>query len=218
MIEHMGDETLVYCEHAKKAFCLNPVCARVFQLCDGHHSLSQMATKLEVSEASVVNGLAVLQEHDLLEPIENLKRRELLKGVAVLLPAVLAVSAPEPSMAASAAGGCITNIQCGAKVGFVNSCQPCDEFNTTPTPNCANPKSFCMSTWKVNVDAGGDPIPGQTCANDIYQPGFVNQCENANANNIWAMDCDAARAAVIAARPPKPQSISNYKCCHCTGR
>ena len=220
VVEEMGEETLVYCGDAKKAFCLNPICARVFGLCDGTRSTQEMAKQLDVAEGLVINSLAILQEHNLLDPLQTVTRRDLIKGAALLIPAVLAVNAPEPSMAASAAGGCINNTACGANGNFVRTCQPCDALNAGL---CASPISFCMSTWEVNVGPTQDPIPGETCANDIYRGpagggGFVNQCENANASNIWAQDCNAARAAVIAARPPKPQQISFYKCCSCAGR
>lgn len=225
VVEPMGEETLVYCGEAKKAFCLNPLCAQVFALCDGSHDAASMAGQLALDEAAVVNSLAVLQEHDLLEPCDAVGRREFLKGAAVLIPAVLAVSAPEPSMAASAViGTCITNTGCANLGTFVTNCRPCDFSNSVPA-NCTSPIAFCMSVWRVVTTNSGDPNalppPGNTCLNDTWagSPGFtLNGCENANTvNNIWAQDCNAARAAVIAAKLPN-QFISNYKCCSCPGR
>ena len=221
VLEDMGEETLVYCGESKKAFCLNPLCARVFRLCDGTRSLAGLAAELGLEQGDVENSLAVLQEHALLEPLEAVRRRDFLKGAAILVPAVLAVAAPEPSMAASVAGGCVTGAQCAAMSAPVNSCQPCDPG---ATPVCNDPISFCMSVWRVATTNSSDPdapvVPGSTCANDSWAgtPGFsLNGCENANLNNIWAMDCDAARGAVIAMKLPG-QFISNYKCCHCVGR
>ncbi|MBX3171035.1 MAG: hypothetical protein KF760_26745 [Candidatus Eremiobacteraeota bacterium] len=214
IVEEMGEETLVYCTLVKKAFCLNPVCAKVFALCDGTHSPAEIASELALEENTVINSLAVLGEHVLLEPLEAVKRRQILKGGAVLIPAVLAVSAPEPSTAASVPGGCITNIQCGAKPGFVNSCQPCD-FDNGAVPDCAPwPNSYCMSAWRVREDAAGNPFPLDTCVNDSQATGFVNQCDFVNPSNIWALDCNAARAAVIAAGKP----FAVYRCCNCPGR
>jgi len=224
VVEEMGEEILVYCGEAKKAFCLNPVCARVFSLCDGTRDSARLAADLAMDETAVANSLAILQEHDLLEPSEAVKRRNFLKGAAALIPVVLAVAAPEPSMAVSkVAGGCITNTGCANLGTFVTTCRPCDFSNSTPA-NCTSPTAFCMSVWHVVTTNSGDPnappVPGNTCVNDTWvgTPGFtLNGCENTNANNIWAQDCNAARAAVIAAKLPG-QFISNYKCCSCPGR
>ena len=218
VVEEMGEETLVYCGEAQKAFCLNPVCTRVFAMCDGTLSLPEMATRLGLKEAALKSSLAILQEHDLLEPLEGIKRRSFLKGAAAAVPAVLAVAAPSPAMAASAAQatGCLNEVPQCQSLGDVNVCRPCDTLNRTPA-NCTGSVTYCMSHWIIRVDASGNHIPGLTCGNDTRDP-RVNQCETVNnVNFIWALDCDDARTAAIARRLPG-QSYDVYKCCHCNSR
>lgn len=216
VIEEMAEETLVYSGAAQKAYCLNGPCTHIFKLCDGSRDVEALVRESGLEQRTVQACLAILHEQDLLESAPALPRRELLKGALAALPLVLVVAAPEPAAAASAVGGCVTNIQCGATPGIINRCNPCDNNNSSPA-DCSDLRSYCMSTFRVRVDSSGDPIPGDTCANDSQATGFLNQCDFVNPKNIWALDCDAARQAVINARIGT-QPISNYKCCHCAGR
>lgn len=213
VLEKIGEETLVYCGAAHKAFCLNPVCARVFELCDGTLEVAEIAAKLSVDKRVVSSSLAILQEHDLLEPCEGFQRRSFLKSVAALMPSVLAVAAPSPAMAASTA--CVNEVPQCQSLGNVNTCRPCDTLNRSPA-NCTGSTTYCMSAWIVRVDSSGNAISGDDCGADARDL-RVNQCETINANFVWALNCNDARAAAIARRLPG-QSIDVYKCCNCPSR
>lgn len=207
IVETMDEEVLVYCSQAQKAYCLSPTCAAVFMLCDGTRSLAELTTSW--SEQQVSESLATLQEHGLLQETAQPIRRDFLK--AALAPLILAVAAPSPALAASVGAGtpCVSNIQCGF-LAWTNTCRPCDVNNSMP-PDCDIPNSFCMRTFRVNVDVNGDAIPGDTCLSDSHAFGFPDQCDFVNPGNIWATNCNDARAAVIAQGKP----YSNYRCCSC---
>jgi hypothetical protein len=203
----MGEELLVYCSTAQKAFLLSPPAARLFELCDGTRSRGQLA-RLSPSQSTFEQSLAELEEHGLLEGLSEVPRRRFLQAALVM-----AVAAPSPALAASVVagpGGCITNIQCGS-LAWTNSCRPCDPSNNSPA-DCSVPNSFCMRTFRVTLDINGDPLPGGTCLTDTHALGFPDQCDFVNPSNIWALNCNDARAAVIAQGKP----FSNYRCCNCS--
>ena len=218
IIEWLGDEALIYSDEHAKAFCLNPLCSKIFQLCDGQHSVRAMAKTLtgdsKQREAAVLESLTVLQEHGLLQSLPKLRRRELLKASA-LIPVVLAVAAPLPAAAQSAGGGgpsgtCITNTACNTGPF---GCNPCDQTNGTPA--VCPPNQFCMKLMALSRAANGlDVAPGTTCANDSEIVGFRN-CEPENpVTGIWHRNCTFARAQAVARQLPG-QAVDNYKCCFC---
>ncbi len=120
LIQQVGDELLLYDEVRHQAFCLNPVCAAVWTLCDGKHSISALAEaagrqlKLAVEEQIVWLALEELLRDGLLEPLQDaaeipsLSRRDLVQRLgargALLLPIVAAIAAPT---AAQAYNGCV---------------------------------------------------------------------------------------------------------------
>jgi hypothetical protein len=120
--QHVADETLLYDEQRHLAFCLNRTSAAVWALCDGNHSVAQMAAALTtrfaepVTEEVVLVALAQLRRDGLLAktqvvneiPAAILSRRSMVgrigMGSALLLPVVAAIAAPR---AAQAYNGCV---------------------------------------------------------------------------------------------------------------
>ena len=86
LVEHLGDETVVYDNRTKEAHCLSPLAAVVFGQCDGRttvEGLAELATERlgePVDEAGVIDALAQLQERDLLAipPRDGLSRRQMI--------------------------------------------------------------------------------------------------------------------------------------------
>lgn len=117
VVENIHDEVLVLSPERGEATALNPSAAKVFELCDGEHSLEQIKRELDdaglgpASDDTVwlaLDELADAELIDLLVPRANhLGRRELLKlygaGAASLaaLPVVETIGTPSPDTAGS---------------------------------------------------------------------------------------------------------------------
>ena len=73
VVQEMADETLVYDLDINKAHCLNDTASRIWKLCDGNTSISEMVSRLEqnskspVPEELVWLAIDQLVENNLLE-------------------------------------------------------------------------------------------------------------------------------------------------------
>ena len=132
LVETLPDEVLVYDLDRKKAHCLNQTAALIWQHCDGHRSVSEIARALSdqmntpIDEEVVWYGLNHLSKTRLLEEeiarpvgLPNATRRDLIRkiGLAVSIPLVISVLAPSASAGLSCtnktcAGGCPPNCTC----------------------------------------------------------------------------------------------------------
>jgi hypothetical protein len=117
LIDHVGDETVVYDEERQEAHSLNRAASFVWQHSDGAHTVSQLAGLLgaelgvETSDSVVEYALDELTRVHLLEsapdggqPVSRrdaVRRMSLAGAAAVALPVVLSIVAPTPAMAAS---------------------------------------------------------------------------------------------------------------------
>ena len=132
LIQHIGQETLVYSEALHKAYCLNPVAAQVWRLLDGVRTPEQIASAVtNALSTPVTEDLALftiselrrdglLSEEDssatvLAVPSRRDVMRQLGAGAVVMLPVVAAVMAPK---AAQAYTGCLN---CNAVPGPPNA-------------------------------------------------------------------------------------------------
>ena len=119
LVEKLPDEVLIYDLDRKKAHCLNQAAALIWNNCDGRTSVSALARILEkhsekeIQEGVVWHGLHQLHKASLIESTlilpdgkDRLSRRELVKriGLAVSIPAVVSIIAPQASAALSCAG------------------------------------------------------------------------------------------------------------------
>ena len=119
-VQHIGPEILVYDERRHKAFCLNATSAAIWSMCDGEHTVAQIAASATVKLANAISddmvlfGLCELRTDGLLEPsissptAPQFSRRLMLQrlgtGTAMMLPAIAAIMAPT---AAQAYNGCV---------------------------------------------------------------------------------------------------------------
>jgi coenzyme PQQ synthesis protein D (PqqD) len=123
LVEKLPDEVLVYDLDRKKAHCLNSTAALIWNHCDGRTTIDdlvmllQKQSKGKVQEDVVWFGLDQLRTARLIEgqpttPAgkQRLSRRELVKkiGLAVSIPIIVSVLAPQASAALSCAHvGCV---------------------------------------------------------------------------------------------------------------
>jgi hypothetical protein len=118
ILQELPDELLIYDQKTHRAQCLNASAASVFRLADGSRAIPEIARDASESlgapldEDMVWLALAELDENDLLETplsrdVPRPTRREVLAvgaatgAAAVMLPMVLAITAPTPAYAAS---------------------------------------------------------------------------------------------------------------------
>ena len=117
LVDHVGDETIVYDEDRQEAHSLNRAASIVWHNSNGEHSVSQLSAVLakelgvDANESMVEYALEELTRVHLLEnapdggePVTRrsaLRRVALVGAAAVALPIVLSVVAPTPAMAAS---------------------------------------------------------------------------------------------------------------------
>src|SRR5688500_1720257 len=129
VVEHLADEVLVYDLSRDRAHCLNLAAARVWEKCDGKHTVSEIAR--EVGDEEVVwKAVEQLSRAGLLEEKikrradgmgrrEVINRREVIKKIAVAaaigVPVVTSIIAPKASHAANcrpAGQPCTSAVQC----------------------------------------------------------------------------------------------------------
>lgn len=120
IVQELGDETIVYDQQRDHVHRLNLTAARVWRCCDGQHTITDIAARLEaetgvrVSEDVIWLALDRLEKAHLLQerlvrPAEALSitRRQVLRqvaltgGLTLLLPVIQSLVAPTPAMAAS---------------------------------------------------------------------------------------------------------------------
>jgi len=121
IVQHVGQETLVYSEALHKAFCLNPIAAQVWGSLDGVRTPGQIAASVSdtlsmpITEDLVLFTISELRRDGLLDEEDSSVRvlavpsrrdvmRQLGAGAVVMLPVVAAVMAPK---AAQAYTGCV---------------------------------------------------------------------------------------------------------------
>lgn len=124
VVEQLADEVLVYDLDRDRAHCLNQAAARVWERCDGQHSVSEIGAEVGGEEAAwmAVEQLsrAGLLEEKIKRPAAvGVSRREVIKRIAaaaaVGVPVVTSIIAPTASHAANCiptGGNCSTSASC----------------------------------------------------------------------------------------------------------
>jgi hypothetical protein len=140
-VQELADETLDFDHETGKAHCLNRTAGLVWKHCDGRTSPAELARRLGVPEAAVELALEQLQRRRLLQvsfekPREEggRSRRDALRKLvraAVLLPAIMTITAPVALAQASPAAN-----QCAGQPDFT----PCSQGGTSCCGgNCITP-------------------------------------------------------------------------------
>jgi hypothetical protein len=157
VVQELPEETLVYDLERNRAHCLNRAAALVWRHSDGRTTPSDLARMLENEvglpddEAVVHLALERLAKAHLLEgqaprlpAPAHYTRRDVLRrlgaaaGLAVLLPAVQSIVAPEAAQAASM----ITSAQCSANpAGMAGKC-------------CSNNHRLCINFFNFGICFG----------------------------------------------------------------
>ncbi len=142
IVKELEDEVLVYDLKRDKAHCLNSTAASVWKRCDGKLAVTDMTRLLEKEFKSPVKDEVVwlaLQQLDKFHLLQQrgtvssggpgLSRRDLVRRIgisALLLPAIISVTAPPAAQAQSClvdGKDCLTSGQCCS--GCCRSvCQP----------------------------------------------------------------------------------------------
>jgi hypothetical protein len=143
VVEHLGDEVLVYDIASERAHCLNATAALVWQNCDGHTSVAQLGQLLEEhlhfqgGEQLAALALKQLSRNRLLTDEHAghasalISRRSLIRGLGLAagsLPLITSILSPTPAQAAtclSPGQACTTSAEC------------CSALCNTPTNTCA---------------------------------------------------------------------------------
>jgi len=189
LVEHVGDETVVYDSVNKQAHCLGPLAAVVYAECDGHSSIEKLAKlssdRLErtVTSDDIHDALAQLQLRGLMTTIgsENgvsrrdfMRRSAVVGGAAMSAPLVTSILAPTP--AAAVTGGC----------GEI-ACCPCYQ-NVSETAGT-------VPTFSQDPTKNGGP------AGPAYSGGGQSCCEGLRGQPDTKTNCNCVNAAT--ATPPQ---------------
>ena len=135
VVEHLADEVLVYDLERDRAHCLNQAAARVWERCDGSHTLSEIGEEVGGEEVAWI-AVEQLSRAGLLEGkvkrpavAGGVSRREVIKRMAVAaaigVPVVTSIVAPTASHAANCiatGGNCTTSANCCSGVCNTGRC------------------------------------------------------------------------------------------------
>lgn len=172
VVQNFDNEVLIYDLTENKAFSLNETSALVWQLCDGHKTVSEIAKSLSeklkspISEDFVMLALEQLKRDNLLENASEvstdfggLSRREVIRKVGfaslVALPVISSLVAPLAVQAASACGGncrCTnaTVSSCNGSTATVGGVSYVNCFTTSGNNSACN----CVGPFNANDSAG----------------------------------------------------------------
>lgn len=118
VVRELPDEIIVYDRTTYEAHCLNDTAATVWRLCDGTHSMKEIAHTLRQNTAGLIDEdvvWAAVQQFEKSGLLQNkvparstVSRRDLLKrigiGAVMALPVVTSLAVPPRAAAASFKG------------------------------------------------------------------------------------------------------------------
>jgi hypothetical protein len=172
VIQELRDEILIYDLQKNKALCLNQTSAMIWQECDGHQSVAEIARKLsrnlksKVSEDLVWMALSQFKADNLLDknndfvtPLDGLTRREVVRRIGfasiVAIPVISAIVAPT-AMLAQSGGQCFAANNTGS-----DSSPGCSCLGTFDCCGICSATKVC--TGPPRGGAGGDPGAAPVC-------------------------------------------------------
>ena len=210
LVEHVGDETVVFDADSKEAHCLSALAAVVFDSCDGRTSVDELAgiatARLgePVDDERVLDALAQLEERDLMEPRAPagvtrrgvIRKTAVMGGVVAATPLITSILAPT-SYAATTPG-------CGVNPENVQCC-PCGRTGDGNKQDCCQIKSninlqcVCVKAEGTEVNQFNDkfckpsgvPAEGQTpCIGGVGGGTPVRTCAECCAAQANPTSCD----------------------------
>lgn len=165
VVQEYDGEVLIYDLESNKAFCLNQTSALVWQACDGKRTIAEITDWLgnhlnsQTNEDVVWLALDQLSKENLLEEtnvpnkFEGLKRREVIKKIGlaslVALPVIASLAAPVAGATGTCmtvTGGCLCGVGGDTPSGTI--CMP----SGLGAMNCANTACRCLSMGFGNPD------------------------------------------------------------------
>jgi Coenzyme PQQ synthesis protein D (PqqD) len=176
LVNELELETIVFHVESNKSHLLNDTSSRIWNLCDGEHSVKELRRLLSeeleevVAEDTVLDALKQLADAGLINeapPEDNVlsalytRRETLTRAAAVAAPLVLSVVAPAPAAAQSAAVVIPAACMSCAMFNPSNTC-PVECDNTiiggcTPSNNsCNNPTQMlsCLDCFDATAGMG----------------------------------------------------------------
>ena len=165
LVEHVGDETVVFDADTKEAHCLSPLAAAVFNHCDGRTSVDELAGLAserlgeQVDAERVMDALAQLEERDLMEPRAPSEightRRTMFRKTAVVGGAIAAT--PLITSILAPASYAATTPGCGVNPSNVLCC-PCGRTGSGNKDECCQIKNTAVNLQCVCVKAEGTEV------------------------------------------------------------
>ena len=203
IIEAIGDEKVIYDQHASSAHALKPLAATVFMYSDGSNSVEEIAElstirlATEVSEGDVLLALETLVEQNLVEMQElesvrdGLSRRTALK----LFAAVGAGSALMTTMPALASATSLANagkpFVCGAGADLA-PITDYSGYNTVKASKAPNgwPQPYQQIGNSSNYEYVTGENPGAPCSPNDYTLGHscyaaVSGCDSWGGETVY---------------------------------
>lgn len=158
IVEHLGDETLVFDRRDDTAHCLSTVAAQIWERCDGETTARQLVEMLTAAgepdaELLVERALADLTERGLLVE-DGVSRRSAIARMAKVgagalsVPLVLSVAAPT----AAWAGSVITGGVCTSSGSSDGGCASPQDICTNGTGG--NATRYCVNKQYSNTCIG----------------------------------------------------------------
>jgi hypothetical protein len=160
LVEQVNDEIVVFDTRTRKAHCLSPLAAVVFDHADGRTSLEGMAAVAsermdeDVSVESVERALEQLEDNDLLERDPGMTRRSMMGksaavgGAVFAAPLITSVIAPTAASAASAT--------CGGPPPIPTVlCCPCSTASDANKDECCKVEGITNNCQCVKAEGDG---------------------------------------------------------------
>jgi len=142
VVERLGDEVLIFDESSSRGHCLSVDAGRVWDLCDGTRSVSDLGRELSLSADDVEAALSQLDECALLAagPAGGYSRRELSKKAAKVALAVPVIYSLSVSPAAATPFAC-SQVSCDVAGGSTDRDNFCKtNVNCRSASTCSNSK------------------------------------------------------------------------------
>jgi hypothetical protein len=142
IVQSLENELLIYDLITNKVYCLNETSALVYQACDGKTDFIDFKNKHHFPDEIIFLALDSLKKENLLaegfvSPLKGMKRREIIKKIALASVIALPVIATTPAPTAAQANSCGGTEAPGAFVGCAQTELMCINFGGPQCQSCS---------------------------------------------------------------------------------